>query len=191
MDGSNRRVLHREHLSWPNALTIDSPSRTLYWADAKLHIIESCDVDGMNRRPVLTEGVLHPFSITVFENRLYWSDWNTVSIVSVTKSVGRDWRRLEDPVVAQEQQLMQNATDIATELVFPMDLHVVHPVLQQPLANPCQGEVPNGGCEYLCLLSAEVSEGFVCACPTGIELKEDGKGCRSKKQAYVASMSKS
>ncbi len=182
MDGTDRRVLHREHLTWPNALTIDSPTQTLYWADAKLHIIESCHLDGSNRRPVLTEGVLHPFALTLFENRLYWSDWNTLSISSVTKGVGRNRSTIED---AEMLQLSQNATDVQANLFFPTDLHVVHPILQYSLENPCGRGQANGGCEYLCLLSAEEEEGYSCACPTGIELKEDGKGCQGKKQFLV------
>lgn len=69
MDGTGRRVLHSLHLNWPNALTIDYPTGTLYWADAKLHIIESSDINGLYRRPIVTEGVLHPFGLTVFEDR--------------------------------------------------------------------------------------------------------------------------
>lgn len=112
--------------------------------------------------------------------RLYWSDWNMLSIVSVTKSVGRNRSLVEDSVAAQQLQLTQNATDVITDLFFPTDLHVVHPVLQPPMENPCERGVANGGCEYLCLLSAEAEEGFTCRCQTGIELTEDGKGCRSK-----------
>ncbi len=181
MDGSNRKVLHRDHLNWPNALTIDHPTQTLYWADAKLHVIESCDINGFNRRPVLTEGVLHPFGMTVFENRLYWSDWNSLAILSVTKGIGQNRSTIEDEISAHEDQLTQNATDVLTDLFFPTDLHVVHPSLQMPMETPCGRGSANGGCEYMCLLSAE-EEGYSCACPTGIELKEDGKGCQSKKQ---------
>lgn len=179
MDGTNRITLHSEHLTWPNALTIDPPTRTLYWADAKLHVIESSDIDGRNRRPVLTLGVLHPFGLTVFENRLFWSDWNTLSIVSIAKSVvGVNLTQVEDRTSAQERLLTQNITDVMTNLFYPMDLHVLHPVLQPTSPNAC-GE-DKRGCEYLCLLSSESTEGYSCACPTGRRLMEDGRGCESK-----------
>ena len=49
-------TLHSAHVIWPNALTIDYATHTLYWADAKLRVIESSGVDGSNRRPVMTSG---------------------------------------------------------------------------------------------------------------------------------------
>lgn len=41
----------------------------LFWADAKLHIISSCDLNGRSRSVILTSFLYlqHPFSITVFE----------------------------------------------------------------------------------------------------------------------------
>ena len=42
--------------------------------------------------------------------------------------------------------------------------------------NPCQKN--NGGCSHLCLLKPN---GFACACPTGIALKEDNKTCNDSK----------
>ena len=175
MDGTNRIILHSDHLSWPNALCIDYPTSTLYWADAKLHVIESSDINGLNRRPILTVGVLHPFAITVFENRLYWSDLNRLAIVSIEKDVGRNFSEIE---LAQEQQLSQNVTDVHVNLFSPSDLHVVHPVLQPGQDNPCGSD--NRGCEYLCLLSSETIEGYSCTCATGVKLAANGKNCQSK-----------
>ncbi len=171
MDGTNRIVLHDQHLSWPNALTIDYPTQTLYWADAKLHIIESSDIHGARRRPVLTSGILHPFALSVFEDLLYWSDWNTRSIVSTVKRAGGNVSN----GTLQEQQLSQNITAVHMNLFYPMDLHVLHPVLQYPLVNPCGENI--GGCEYMCLLSSENQAGYTCSCPTGIKLMPDGKQC--------------
>jgi hypothetical protein len=185
MDGANRVTLHSDHLTWPNALTIDIPTNTLYWADAKLHVIESSDIHGRNRRPVLTLGVRHPFGLTVFENRLFWSDWNMLSILSVTKSViGANLTRVEDGNTMQERLLIQNITDVHQNLFHPTDLHVVHPVLQPVAPSPC-GE-DDRGCEFLCLLSSEREEGYMCACPTGRRLMEDGKGCERKCSEWVS-----
>ena len=183
MDGSQRLILHSEHISWPNALTIDFPTNTIYWADAKLHIIESSDVNGRNRRPVLTAGVLHPFGMTVFENRLYWSDWNTKAIVSTGKSVGRNTSEVMNWTSSQEAFLNRNVTDVHTDLFNPMDLHVVHPVLQPSSNNPCG--LDNGGCVYMCLLSSVADEGYSCSCPTGIKLAPGGKNCQRKLRGVV------
>lgn len=75
MDGTMRQTLHNTDLVWPNGITIDYLTQTLYWVDAKLDKIESSFVNGSNRRLVTTTFVFHPFSIVFFEDVLYWSDW--------------------------------------------------------------------------------------------------------------------
>lgn len=56
MDGSNRRVIADTHLFWPNGLTIDYAGHRLYWVDAKHHVIERADLDGRNRKAVISQG---------------------------------------------------------------------------------------------------------------------------------------
>ena len=53
----------------PPALCADYKEDRLYWVDAMLKQIDSVDLDGSERRTVLSgEGaVRHPFAITVFE----------------------------------------------------------------------------------------------------------------------------
>ena len=82
MDGNNstRKALHSTNLAWPNALTIDYTTQTLYWADAQLNKIESSNVDGSNRALLTTNLILHPFGITYHNGYLYWSDWQTDQI---------------------------------------------------------------------------------------------------------------
>ena len=52
-DGTNRTILVSEGIAWPNGLVIEYASETLYWADAKHHVIESCHFDGSGRRKVV------------------------------------------------------------------------------------------------------------------------------------------
>ena len=85
MDGKDRVTLHSHHIFWPNAFTIDYATHTLYWAYAKLLTLESSFIDGSNRRPIRTAGLRHPFAMTMFEDKLYWTDWQTKSIYSTTK----------------------------------------------------------------------------------------------------------
>lgn len=54
----------------------------------------------------------HVFAITMFENFVYWSDWETKSIHRCHKYSGQD---------------CQNITTLVNR---PMDLKVVHPLLQ-------------------------------------------------------------
>lgn len=52
LDGSERKVIIEARLRWPNGITIDYSTETLYWVDAKQHVIESAQIDGSNRRVV-------------------------------------------------------------------------------------------------------------------------------------------
>ena len=84
MDGSNRQVIHNTSLIWPNALTIDYQSQSLYWADANLDKIERSGVDGRNRTLLTSTGISHPYGIAFHQNVLYISDWggSTVRVLS-------------------------------------------------------------------------------------------------------------
>lgn len=85
MDGKNARPLVTENIKWPNGLALDWPSNRLYWVDAKLKTIESIDFNGNNRKVVLAKVTKHPYGIAVFENNIYWSDWNSQSIQTCDK----------------------------------------------------------------------------------------------------------
>ena len=100
---------------WPNDLTLDFSTLTLYWVDASQDKLESSSVDGSNRILVTRSYILHPFSITVFGNVLYWSDWVYKQILGTSLSN-------PDAVIARIPQL-------STE---PMGVKVVHPS-RQPL----------------------------------------------------------
>uniref|UniRef100_A0A8D2LQ87 LDL receptor related protein 4 n=1 Tax=Varanus komodoensis TaxID=61221 RepID=A0A8D2LQ87_VARKO len=144
MDGSNRRIIADTHLFWPNGLTIDYAGHRMYWVDAKHHVIERADLDGQNRKAVISQGLPHPFAITVFEDSLYWTDWHTKSINSANKFTGKN------------QEIIRN------KLHFPMDIHTLHPQRQPAGRNHCGTN--NGGCTHLCLPN---SKSYTCACPTG------------------------
>ena len=88
MDGANRAVIHNTSLVWPNALTLDTLTQTLYWADASLDKVESSRVDGSNRRLFTEIGVVHPFAIAVKENSIYFTDWAENSIRQVSNLGG-------------------------------------------------------------------------------------------------------
>ena len=53
MDGTLRITLVSVKIRWPNALTLDYALSRLYWADALVNKIESCDLDGKKRTTVV------------------------------------------------------------------------------------------------------------------------------------------
>lgn len=108
-DPSTRHVLISKNLLWPNALAIDYTIDRIWWADAKLHTIESADLDGRKRRIILSENINHPFALTIFQNYMYWTDWEhrRGSINKANKFTG-----------AERSVLQENLS--------PMDIHVHH-----------------------------------------------------------------
>ena len=77
MDGSDRTVLHNTSLVWPNGITLDIPSQTIYWIDASLDTIEFSYTDGTGRTLLerRSDEIFHPFSITLADDFLFWVDW--------------------------------------------------------------------------------------------------------------------
>uniref|UniRef100_A0A8C7W7V4 EGF-like domain-containing protein n=1 Tax=Oncorhynchus mykiss TaxID=8022 RepID=A0A8C7W7V4_ONCMY len=158
MDGSNRTVIVEDRITWPNGLTLDFINDRIYWADAREDYIEFASLDGTNRHTVLSQDIPHIFAMTLFEEYIYWTDWETKSINRCHKTQGT------------------NKTMLISTLHRPMDVHIYHPYRQPEVANhPCQTN--NGGCSNLCLLSP--GGGYKCACPTNFYLASDGRRCMS------------
>lgn len=91
MDGSNfTRILTWENdIAWPNALTVDYFTDRIYFADAHLDYIAYTDLEGRHRHLVLSgTSVPHVFAITLFDDEVFWSDWNTKAISKANKFTG-------------------------------------------------------------------------------------------------------
>lgn len=79
LDGSHKEMIayntdsSHQYLLWPNGLTLDlsNENERLYWIDARLHSLFSCNINRCieDMKLVLYDSVAikHPFSITVFE----------------------------------------------------------------------------------------------------------------------------
>ncbi|XP_063218375.1 vitellogenin receptor isoform X2 [Bacillus rossius redtenbacheri] len=165
MDGAKATVFVETDIHWPNGLALDYPNYRLYWIDAKLLKIETIRLDGRDRRVVLQGALKHPYSIAVFEDRLYWSDWVDREIESCNKFTGKD----REVIVKMKKHPIYN-------------LHVYHPALHpSELSNPCS----RARCSHLCLLSTGLT--CSCACPEDKELGPDKHTCRDlyKKEMVV------
>lgn len=159
MDGTNltRIVLYSQKLVWPNALAIDFFSDKIFWADAHLDVIEYSDFDGNHRHQVISgSSVPHVFSLTVFDDWLYWTDWNIKAVLRTHKFTGEDL------------QVLRNTSH------RPYDIHIYHPLKQLPFNNPCGSD--NGNCSHLCLISPG-AQTYKCACPNNFILEADNKTC--------------
>lgn len=161
MDGSNQTIIIEDDLGWPNALTISFETKELYWGDAREDFIAVSDFNGKNRKILISRSknpglnLHHIFSIAVWEDRVYWTDWETKTIESCHKNQG------------------DNCTSLLTTIHRPMDIRVFHPYRQiQPSFNPCR----NSPCSTLCLLSP-IAPYYKCACPDNFYLHTDNKSC--------------
>ncbi|NWS27481.1 LRP5 protein, partial [Polioptila caerulea] len=158
MDSSMRKIIVDSDIYWPNGLTIDLDEQKLYWADAKLSFIHRANLDGSFRQKVVEGSLTHPFALTLSGDTLYWTDWQTRSIHACNKRTGEKRR------------------EILSALYSPMDIQVLSPDRQPYFHTPC--EENNGGCSHLCLLSPR-DPFYSCACPTGVQLEDDGRTCKA------------
>lgn len=156
LDGSRRSIIINTRLGWPSALTIDHETHKIWWADDHLHYIEYSDADGQNRHTVFDGNVPHVFSLTIFEEWMYWTDWARHSIERANRFTG------------EKRFVLLNVTH------RPMDIHVIHPLRQRQAPNPCGNN--NGGCSHLCLIAPGGSS-FSCSCPDFFILGPDRKTC--------------
>jgi len=80
MDGSSSIAIVSEDIKWPNALAVDHGRNRLYWTDAYHDKIETSSLTGSDRQLVNMDNVDHPFSMEVFGDFIFWSDWNLKKI---------------------------------------------------------------------------------------------------------------
>ncbi|XP_013194689.2 very low-density lipoprotein receptor isoform X2 [Amyelois transitella] len=164
MDGSHRQTIVAYDVKWPNGLTLDLVRKRVYWVDAKMNTISSCNYDGSSRRVILysTDVLRHPFSITTFEDWVYWTDWDKTAVYRANKFNGKDVEAITST------HTLQN----------PMVIHVYHPYRQPDGVNHCAAV--NGHCSHLCLPAPRIgpnSPRVSCACPNGLRLLPDNQMC--------------
>lgn len=157
---------------WPNGLTLDYTLRRVYWIDARSDSIHTVNYAGGDHHLVLRdhEMLSHPFSISVFENHVYWTDWRTSSVIRANK-----WNGTDITILQRTQSQ-------------PFGVQILHPSRQPRdgdeqngtdggavvvAANPCATR--NGHCSHLCLLSENGTRR--CECPHVQRLAPDGRTC--------------
>ncbi|CAB3404118.1 unnamed protein product [Caenorhabditis bovis] len=139
MDGQHRIVIvEGDRVVWPNGLALDYVDKRVYWADAKIKSIFSCDYWGKRIKTVLHshEYLHHPFSLAVFEDRVYYTDWEHDGVITANKFTGQDVRKVMDNVPS------------------PMTVKIYHRQAQPVMDNKCLGAL----CTELCLPRAVYRE---------------------------------
>lgn len=64
-----------------------------------MYIISSCNYDGSDRKVILysADFLRHPFSITTFEDYVYWTDWDRAAVFRANKFTGEDVKAITPP----------------------------------------------------------------------------------------------
>ena len=148
-------------------LAIDTDNRRLYWASQNPKAIESADWDGKKRSKLFSgdaESHYTPHAITIYQDFIFWSDWNTGDVQRVHKSG-------------------QNRSLVHTSLGYVNSLLVFH-TSRQSGTNQCKTN--NGGCSHLCL-ALPGNKKMTCACPTHFTLDKDGISCSAPKNYLIFS----
>lgn len=147
MDGSNPLILIK-NLERPEAITIDIPSKTLYFSCQNPVFVKAMSTDGLNVRTILTaeNNMAMPKAIAVHESRLYYLD-----------SLFDKIERVDLPDGNNPITIIDNDSELRTLTIYKKRATGSHPCL-----------INNGGCEQLCLPASGGTR--VCAC--GMEYKK-------------------
>ncbi|XP_048099723.1 very low-density lipoprotein receptor isoform X2 [Alosa alosa] len=166
MDGSDRRVLIKDSLRWPVGLAVDSLGQRIYWTDEKLKCIGSSTFDGGDIKLLQLMKMPSPFSVSVVNDMMIWSDTERGTIQMAHKITGKG-RKV---VLKRPGQ--------------PLALKVVHALLQARVANVCEKHQ----CSHLCVVAPGPKA--VCKCPSHLLLDDDQSTClkpRDPSFVYVLS----
>uniref|UniRef100_A0A914CDN1 EGF-like domain-containing protein n=1 Tax=Acrobeloides nanus TaxID=290746 RepID=A0A914CDN1_9BILA len=171
MDGSNPKLIIDTSLRWPNALAVDTPSKRLYWGDAHLEYIGSCDYDGAGRRVVIRKNIGKIFGLSIFENYLYWSEFTNRTVQRAHKVTGETRTTLIDSQVYKPMgikvmhPLLQNIYDAKSSNLTKQEAK--QQLLVESSSHPCSSKLR---CDNMCV-PANNTDGFTCLCSNGFKPK--------------------
>ena len=157
MDGKDRRVLIEDDIVWPTGITFDDTVKSLFWVDSKLNRIDYYSFNLNARFNLYQHNLIHPVSMSIFEDFIYWSDQEDYSISKCNKFT------------------KHNQTVVLKYPESPIyNLHVFHPILKKTYNNPCFSAY----CSDICVLRP--NDNYNCICPGNLYFNSKESKCLSK-----------
>ncbi|OWA54588.1 putative Low-density lipoprotein receptor-related protein 1B [Hypsibius exemplaris] len=149
MDGINREVLVTG--VWADSLALDYEADDLYWADANTGNVECISLNGGGKRIVYAQksAGIYPYSISLSEERVYWTSDDPIAAVNSVNKSGSAMKRHSLPVGPSRYSERKRI--------------VIVPEQCPKLSNACA--VSNGGCPFICLPLPGNNK--KCLCPDG------------------------
>ncbi|CAI4230464.1 unnamed protein product [Auanema sp. JU1783] len=155
LDGSESRTLVDNKLDYPMGLTVDSIRGELYFGDVEKGLIEKINIATLERHIVLSNGVLHPYDMLVFNGDIYWSEWGTQALKKV-----------------QLSHHHSTATIVHSYHKFPYGIAVNHSMAQPSiLHDPCK----KINCNWMCtnIFDHNNQPAARCVCPNGYKSEDN------------------
>ncbi|XP_026680974.1 low-density lipoprotein receptor-related protein 1B-like [Diaphorina citri] len=166
LDGTERFPMVTHKIVYPYGVTVDFPTKHVYWVDTYLDFIDRINYDGTDRKTI-RKGfpVQNLYDITVFENNLFVTSWRNQSIIRVNKF---------------------NSDDYETIANFsrPFAIHIYHRQKQPDVSHPCSKG--NGGCRHFCIPKYINGTGVArCVCEAGYSLTPTNKCVSLKPSTFL------
>ncbi|KAF7265024.1 hypothetical protein GWI33_021687, partial [Rhynchophorus ferrugineus] len=162
-DGTNLTVFKNLTLGWPNGLSIDFKTDRLYWCDALLDHVQHSNLNGTDIKTVNSRLIRHPFSLVIYNDYMYITDWRLDAIIRLHKLTGEG----EEILVREPQTNRLYGVKIYSRT--EQNITDNYPCLS--LGNPCS---------KLCF-AVPTEDGTAlqakCGCPYGERLADDSFTC--------------
>ena len=92
MDGSNRKIIIRSGMYFPNGLALDLPKNWLYWVDYLYEKLEVYEFPSNTRRVIIPahwEPLLDsPLGLTLYGSHLFWTDRRLYGVYRADRVTG-------------------------------------------------------------------------------------------------------
>ncbi|XP_077997377.1 prolow-density lipoprotein receptor-related protein 1-like [Glandiceps talaboti] len=185
----------------PRGIALDPNKGVMFFTDwGSQPKVESANMDGTDRRPLVTTKVVFPHGVTLdyAQERVYWVDAyldyieamdydgtnrrTVVNGVRVEHLYGITMFELylyatnwHDNSIVKVNKFDGTVEEIATDMSRAGAIQVYHQYRQQEGDHPCKANDGKGDCAHICIILPD--NGKACSCASGHILANDGKTC--------------